>query len=414
MKIAMVAQPYDGLLPPNQNSIGLIAYNTVLELAREADVTLFGKRPAGRGRGLDLPLDVSYVASASDDLLQFVSLHYPRWAKWLGVSEKADTYPGYVRAVARELDRKDISVVHVMNYWNWSGRLRGGHRRRRIVLEMHAEWLSQMDAAQVRTQLDQVDVLVAVSHHIANLFRAAHPAYQGKIVTAYNGVDQETFSPGQSRLAVRSDEWSILFVGRVSPEKGIHTLIEAFADIAGADDRARLWIVGSRTTLRPDFLVTISSDPLVRALNRFYGGAEGDDYQTYLDTLIRNLNLGDKVRFVGRVPHENLPDWYRAARVVVNPSVSESFGISVVEGMACARPVVGTRVGGMLETIVDGETGRTVEPERPDLLADAILSLVANPELASAMGVKGRERVAKIFTWRARAHRLLAAYREVA
>lgn len=414
MKVAMVAQPYDALLPPNQNSIGLIAYNTALELAREVDVTLIGKRQGGGRSTPDSPLDVSYVSSASDDLVQFVSCHYPRWARRLGISEKADTYPGYARVVAKELDRKDISVVHVMNYWSWCRRLRGSGRSRRIVLEMQAEWLSQMDEARVRTELDAVDVLVAVSDHIGNLFRAAHPKFQGKVVTAYNGVDHETFSPGEPPMATRSDEWPILFVGRASPEKGIHTMIEAFATIASTEDRARLWIIGGRATLRPDFIVTISSDPLVRALDRFYGGTEGDDYQEYLDALIRKLNLGDKVRFVGKVPHKELPDWYRAARVVVNPSLSESFGISVVEGMACAKPVVGTRVGGMLETIVDGETGRSVEPERPDLLADAILSLLQNPQLASAMGMKGRQRVAERFTWRARADRLLSAYQEIA
>jgi len=159
--------------------------------------------------------------------------------------------------------------------------------------------------------------------------------------------------------------------------------------------------------------LTLSADPLVRALERFYGGSECDDYQTYLDALVRKLNLEDKVRFIGKVAHKELPAWYRAATVVVNPSLSESFGISIVEGMACGIPVVGTKVGGMLETIVDGETGLSVDAERPDLLADALLEVLGSPEKADTMGRHGRQRAVEGFSWRARADRLIATYRAI-
>lgn len=410
MKVAMVAQPYDGLLPPNQNSIGLIAYNTAMELGRKVGLTLFGRRDSQSRVAADLPFRVSYVASRSDDVIQFVNSHYPRWARRFGMSDAADNYPGFARAVAKDLDRSDCSVVHVMNYWAWCRRLSAPAKNRRVVLEMQAEWLSQMDERSVSNQLEAADAVVAVSDHIARLFRATFPDYRGKVVTAYNGVDLDTFRPGESRGGRVADELPILFVGRVSPEKGVHTLIEAFARVAAVDKRARLQIVGARATLRPDFIVSISSDPLVRALNRFYGGSEGSDYQNHLDSLVRKLGLEDKVRFVGKVPHKDLPDWYRASSLVINPSLSESFGISIVEGMACGVPVVGTKVGGMLETIVDRQTGRLVEPERPDLLAEAVLSLLGSPTVGDDMGERGRERAVEHFSWGARADRLLSAY----
>lgn len=410
MKVALVAQPYDGLLPPNQNSIGLIAYNTAMEMGRKVDLTLIGKRGVSDGDAAGIPFRVSYVSSRSDDAIQYLNSHYPRWARRLGVSEVADTYPGFARSVAGELDRDGFSVVHVMNYWNWCRQL-SAPAKRRVVLEMQAEWLSQMDERKVQAELEAVDAVVAVSDHIAKLFRTTFPRYRGQIATAYNGVDLDVFSPGEG--ARDAGELDILFVGRVSPEKGIHTLIEAFARVVAAEPRARLQIVGARSTLRSDFIVTISADPLVRALERFYGGSECDDYQTYLDALVRKLNLEDKVRFVGKVPHKELPAWYRAATVVVNPSLSESFGISIVEGMACGIPVVGTKVGGMLETIVDGETGRSVDAERPDLLAEALLEVLGNPEVADAMGRRGRQRAVEHFSWRARADRLIATYRAI-
>jgi glycosyltransferase involved in cell wall biosynthesis len=413
MKVALVAQPFDGVLPPRQNSIGLIAYNTAIEMGRHVNMTLYGKCRPGIEPPNDLPFAVSFVSGGADDALQYLAHHYPRWAGRLGISALADTYPGYARSVSKELDRSGPELVHVMNYWSWCRRLRGQRRNRRVVLEMQAEWLSQMDKKRVSHELEAVDAVVAVSDHIARLFRESFPAYRGRVITAYNGVNVEDFQPAPSQDIDGEEVLPILFVGRVSPEKGVHTLLEAFAQIVSRVERARLIIVGGRATLREDFIVSISSDPLVRALSRFYNGSVSSDYQQYLDSLVNRLRLGDKVRFVGEVPHKELPDWYRSSRVVVNPSLSESFGISIVEGMACGLPVVGTKVGGMRETILDGETGLLVEPERPDLLAEAVVLLLNDSETARRMGGKGRARAVEHFSWRARAERLLSAYRMI-
>jgi glycosyltransferase involved in cell wall biosynthesis len=413
MRVALVAQPYDAILPPRQNSIGLITYNTAIEMGRHADVTLYGKRRSGVATPKDLPFQVSFVSSVTDDVLQYAANHYPRWAGLLGIPAVASAYSGYARAISGALDRSGPEVVHVMNYWSWCRRFKERAPERSVVLEMQAEWLSQMDAKEVGRALEATDAVVGVSDHIARLFRASFPEYRGDVVTAYNGVNVENFQPGQGREGGRDGTLPILFVGRVSPEKGIHTLIEAFAKIASQVDRARLDIVGGRTTLREDFIVGISSDPLVRALKRFYDGSVAKEYQQYLDRLVGRLGLADKVRFLGHVPHGELPARYRSSAAVVNPSLSESFGISMVEGMASGLPVVGTKVGGMLETVLDGETGLLVEPERPDLLADAVMSLLEDPNLARRMGTRGRARAVQHFSWRARSDRLLAAYRKV-
>ena len=412
MKVAFVAQPYDAILPPRQTSLGLIAYHTAMEIGRHAEVTLYAKRRGGGAIPQDLPFRVSFVSSVSDDVLQYAAVHYPRWAERLGIPGIADACAGHARAVYRKLNRSRPDVVHVMNYWSWCPQFKKRAPDRRIVLSMHAEWLSQRDPKQVGPALEATDAIVAVSDHIARLFRASFPGYRGEVVTAHNGVNAEHFQPAK-RDHGGDDALRILFVGRVSPEKGVHTLIEAFARVASRIDRARLDIVGGRSTLREDFIVGISADPVVRALKRFYDGSMGAEYQQYLDGLVGRFGLTGKVHFSGHVPHRELPDRYRASAVVVNPSLSESFGISIVEGMACGLPVVGTRVGGMLETVVDGETGLLVEPERPDLLADAIVSLLQDPERSRRMGASGRARAVARFSWEARADKLLSTYRTV-
>ena len=141
MKVAYVTQPYDGVLPPRQNSIGLIVYNTALEVARSAQVTLYLRPVDGSTPTENLPFGFAFTRSLSDELLQSLASRYPRWTRRLGLAERADSYLGWAGAVAGGLRRASVDVVHVMNYWGWSKRLRGN----RLVLEMQSEWLSQMN-----------------------------------------------------------------------------------------------------------------------------------------------------------------------------------------------------------------------------------------------------------------------------
>lgn len=406
MKVAYVTQPYDGVLPPRQNSIGLIVYNTALQVAKAAQVTLY-LRQADGSAAADYPFQVRPTRSASDELLQTLAARYPRWMGRLGLAARADAYLGWASAVARGLGRAPVDVVHVMNYWGWSRRLRGS----RLVLEMQSEWLSQLDRRAVAEQLRDVAAVVAVSGHVERLFRAAYPDYRGLVAVAPNGVDTDLFRPVAD--TPRDEEAPrLLFVGRVSPEKGVHTLLQAFAPIAARWPRARLEIVGPRTELPRRFLVDLSDDPLVSALARFYRADGGSDYQQHLDGLVRQAGLEGQVTFHGSLPHQDIVRHYQQADVVVNPSLSETFGISIVEGMACAVPVVGTRVGGMLDTITD-EVGRAVPAEDAPALADAIAGILADRALARELGRHGRERAVRHFTWSARAERLLDVYRRV-
>ena len=407
MKVALVAQPIDQVLPPHQFSMGLIVFNSAVELAQHADVTLYAKQmPHTTTTKLDLPFSVVLVPAPWDDLVQKLVRLYPRWAGHFRLSALADEHQGFARAVAAELDQAKPDVVHVMNFWSLCRRLRGRNHRRRLVLEMQSEWLSQMDPRVVAKQLSVVDAVVAVSDHIAKLFRSSFPSYGGLVATVYNGVDMDVFRPLERGVKNESaDGPHLLFVGRVSPEKGVHTLIKSFKEIAKHFPTAKLDIVGPRISLPERFLVGLSSDPLVGELSRFYDAPGGSNYQDYLDQLIRQCGLENSVYLPGGLPHKQLVAKYRAADIVVNPSLSESFGISVVEGMACGIPVVGTGVGGMLETIVDGVTGRIVPPEDPEALARAVIAILENRDMAARMASQGRQRAVEQFSWRARAQR---------
>ena len=412
MKLAFVNQPYDRVLPPRQNSIGLIVYRTAMQMARHTDVAIYANRRLAGGADSQVPFGMRYVTTAWDDAVHELIGRYPRWARRLQVQGLSDVHLEYARRVSVDLDSLRPDVVHVMNYWQWARQLRGRRSRpRKLVLEMQCEWLSQMERHKVARQLESVDAVIGVSDHITSSFRKAFPDYPGVTATAYNGVDVDVFKPSRCERVATAPR--ILWVGRVSPEKGVHTLLDAFAGVVRKFPMARLELVGAMVALPAELLVELSEDPLVAALRRFYDGTLGGSYQDVLESQVRRLGIEQNVRFVGSLPHAELVSAYQGADLIVNPSLSESFGITLVEGMACGVPVVGTRVGGMLETVLHGETGLLVEPEQPDALAEAMIAILEDRRLADAMSLAGRARAVAQFSWAARARRIAGAYRRI-
>ncbi|QKN17589.1 glycosyltransferase family 4 protein (plasmid) [Sinorhizobium meliloti WSM1022] len=414
MKLVYVGQPYDRLFPPVQNSIGLIVYNTALHLSNSLHITVYGRHYRDDRVPADLPFALRRAPVRRDRLLQKVIREFPRPARWTQLDRKADDHSQYRNEIRRylALDRPD--VVHLMNYWKWSRALKPPGSSHRLVLEMQCEWLSQRDRDQVASQLEVVDAVVAVSDHIAETFRSAFPDYPGAVASVGNGVDVFHFRPSEAGASGDARTGRvILFVGRISPEKGLHTLVEAFSEVALRFPDVGLRIAGPYSPLPVDFLTSLSSDPRVLDLKRFYDQWNRCRYQQHLDELMDRHRLRHRIRFLGNVSHKELVAAYHDADIVVNPSLSESFGISVVEGMACGIPVVGTRVGGMCESILDGHTGMLVEADAPGELSQALITVLDDPARARGMGTEGRERAVALYSWEARAERLRSVYERV-
>jgi glycosyltransferase involved in cell wall biosynthesis len=114
-----------------------------------------------------------------------------------------------------------------------------------------------------------------------------------------------------------------------------------------------------------------------------------------LEELARQLGVDSDVTFTGAIEYARVHEMHRKLDIAVFPSIeeSESFGVSVVEAQASARPVIVSRVGGLPEVVRDGQTALIVAPRNPDQLADAILILLNDPGLARRMGDAGRQHV---------------------
>jgi glycosyltransferase involved in cell wall biosynthesis len=199
------------------------------------------------------------------------------------------------------------------------------------------------------------------------------------------GVDVEVFRP---QAAPPRDRAHLLVIGRIVTRKGIGNVIEALVEL-------------------PDVELTIAGGPQADAL-------EADPEVVRLRELAERLGVNDRVTFLGAVPREQVPALMCAADIVVSVPWYEPFGIVPVEAMACGRPVVGSAVGGLLDTVVPGTTGELVPPRRPDALAGVLRDLLADPERREAYGRAGRERAVEHYPWDRVVEQTEHVYAEVA
>jgi spore coat protein SA len=195
----------------------------------------------------------------------------------------------------------------------------------------------------------------------------------------------------------------VLFVGRVSPEKGVHVLFEAFGRVLREVPDVELELVGAEQ--HADMIVEVTRDAVVAALRPLYHVDYLNDLRAKYPAVAKSMWHG------GYVNHAEMPEKYRQADLVVVPSLSESFGMASVEAMACALPVVAARVGGLAENVVDGSTGLLVPRGDAAMLAGAIVDLLRDDARRQAMGEAARRRAVALYSWDRIVDRTLELYR---
>jgi starch synthase len=246
-----------------------------------------------------------------------------------------------------------------------------------------------------QTAIEAADAVIAVSRGMRQDVLDCYPKVDPSHVhVIHNGIDPEVYKPQPSesalvRLGVDPSVPFALFAGRVTRQKGLHLLLAAAHRI---NPRYQLVIVASS----PD-------TPEI--------GAEVAELAERVRSERGNLV------WIGRfIPLEDLIHLYTGAAVFVCPSVYEPFGLVNLEAMACETAVVASRVGGIPEIVVEGETGYLVDydPEQVEAFTTALAArldeLLSDSGLATKMGKAGRERVVQHFGWRAIATRTLELY----
>ncbi len=236
-----------------------------------------------------------------------------------------------------------------------------------------------------RTGVIASDMVIAVSREMKDDILRCYTIPEDRIRVIHNGIDVDEYRPVETRDALREygiGREYVLFVGRMSRQKGITCLLDAVP------------------YLPRDVQVVLCA-----------GAADTEEIER--EVAHRAAESPNVVLIREMVPRRALVELYTHARVFCCPSLYEPFGIINLEAMACETPVVASAVGGVVEVVVDGETGFLVKPGDPEALARAVNALLKNTNLARSFGRAGRRRAQTHFSWESVARQVRDVYREV-
>jgi glycogen synthase len=237
--------------------------------------------------------------------------------------------------------------------------------------------------------------IIAVSNEMKRNVVALYGVDENKVRVIYNGIDPEFYHPifddaVLQKYGIEQKKPFVLFVGRITRQKGIVHLIQAAEKIN--EDAQIVLCAGAPDT--PD--IAEECQNLIAKAKAKRGGI---------------------IWIQEMIPHTELRVLYSHAAVFATPSLYEPFGIINLEAMACGTPVVGSAVGGIPEIIVEGETGFLVPLGPPEKfqsdLAEKLNLLLANPELAKKMGESARKRAETVFSWKSIAKQTLDFYTNI-
>lgn len=280
-------------------------------------------------------------------------------------------------------------------------------------LEPHRPWKAeqlgnggyQMSSWIERTAYEAADGIIAVSQGMKRDVMKLYNVPADRVHVIYNGIDPEFYQPTfepevLDKFGIDRNRPFILFVGRITRQKGISQLIGAISHIR--KDAQIVLCAGAPDT--PELAAECESR--IRALQQERDG---------IFWIQEMMN------------HKELRVLYTYATAFVTPSLYEPFGIINLEAMSCGTPVVGSAVGGIPEIIVDGKTGFLVpleaksatdfEPKDPDAfqhaLAEKLNVFLDNPEMAKTFGDASRKRAIDVFSWKSIARQTALFYEEV-
>ena len=273
-------------------------------------------------------------------------------------------YEGFAAAalkkIAAWLGRRVFLVVEVHGDFEAS-----------VFLERRIRWAKLyrlLMARAARFSFQQADVLRAISGSTRAQLRRWAPDKAILQFPAWTDMDVFRLVAGEANE--RAGE-RILYAGVLTPLKGVHRLIDAFARIAGEFPQSRLLVVGRR---------------------------QSETYAVELRRQVARLGRGERIEFKPAIAQAELAALMAGAAVLVLPSASEGLGRVILEAMAAATPVIGSDVGGIPDLIENGVNGFLVPPDDERALARRLAWILENPRQARALGQAGRAFAAEFFS----------------
>lgn len=253
---------------------------------------------------------------------------------------------------------------------------------------------SRLDIEQ--RAMEEGDIIIAECPQDRRDLISLYQADRNKIRMVACGFDAQEVSPMPKQLAAEAlgldpEPFTVLQLGRMVPRKGVDDVIRGFALASRQGLVGRLLIVGSDVP----------------------GALSGSAELNRLRKIAKDEQVARSVVFTGQCSRDQIRKYYSAADVFVTVPWYEPFGITPLEAMACGRPVIGAKVGGIRFTVRDGQTGFHVPPRDPAAIADKLLLLYRDAPLRERLGYQALQWVNSRFTWRQVAEELAEVYAEL-
>lgn len=411
MKIAFINQPFDQIYGGNRNSIALWSYRAATELRDRHEVSIYGSRFGSVDRIEEDGITYHGFDVESDNR----RLKFLRFLKVIFNGRRAffatPWYFGiYYRNLVTAIAKKDFDVVHIHNFPQVVGMVKSHCKEGcRIVLHMHCDWLIQLHQPWVEKALRQVDLVVGCSDYVVDGIKRKYPKYSHKCRRIFNGFDSSGFykSPKEEPPADVSGPY-MLYVGRGSPEKGLHLATRAFQKIAGRFPELKLVCVGGIGAAPRAFLYDLVDEDVRRDM-------EPSMYEPYEDYVFDGIapEVRSRIQMIDHVDYDSLVSFYQNSKLLIVPTVChEAFGMPVLEAIACGTPIVASKCGGIPEFFKDGTDGYLFERgnlksliEKIEMLLEASVPLRPDEELQSSF---------RLFSWKSITNELSMCYQSLA
>ncbi|MBB3112801.1 spore coat protein SA [Paenibacillus phyllosphaerae] len=303
----------------------------------------------------------------------------------------------YIKAALDTLSKQNFDLIQVDNRPAFVPAIRRAFPATPIILSLHSlHFLSRLSRRQGGAALAQADGVTCVVKSLTSTFKNMYPQHARKFRPMLLGVDTAQFRPRSSAYKARirtkyrlNDSYNLLFVGRIIPRKGLHTLIEAAAILRRTNKRIAVVAVGAS----------------------WPGVKRESPYMKRVRRLAKRL--GVPLRFMGYVPPKRVHEMYHLGDVFVCPTqFQEGFACVNSEAMASGIPLVASARGGILEVVQHRRSGLLVKSYKsPKAFAEAIGQILTNPALAKRLAGGGRSRVVSRFGWNKAVANLKAYYR---
>ncbi|GAE26074.1 glycosyltransferase [Halalkalibacter wakoensis JCM 9140] len=307
----------------------------------------------------------------------------------------------YLEAVIDKLHEVNPDIIQIENRPKYISKVRKAFPNKQIWLFVHSTVFMKRNRISRKNLIESIEAankVIVNSHFIKEYVITQTNCDQEKVIVNHLGIDVNQFESKWSSSLQKNilsfkqtlgveNKKIILYIGRLKESKGVHHLVNVFPNIIKKEQEAVLFVVGSA----------------------FFGINQETKYVKELHKSAEPL--GESVRFIPYVPHDEIQKWFQIADIIVVPSKAEPFGLVNIEAMATGATVIATNSGGIPEIIADGKNGLLLNPSTlEEDLTNTLLDLLSKPTRIKKLGKRAIQHVHAHFTWEHSAKRMLKLY----